>query len=310
MRPTFSTPRSKSALKAAASKLRKQTPSLSQTEALNIAAASAGFANYTHAQRTLPEVMTALELRCRWREGQAGGVEVMKYPLPWAAMDVAAMKLKAARVATFEALQDVLCCSNIASSRYMARYWLVQALRELMLMEVTGLRPDYIGKRLPKSRQEFSGIRYSEPVSPPGSDHLSAWFSPDTNATLLLDEPYLDRGKPHDRADERAQWCKRFGYQELASAWGGTYLPPKTRLFLLAKPGAGIDLAEIEAKLNLLPDDFGSADDDWRGCSEPAFPAPTKSLIRSLDQLVTAGFLDQHSGVDYLGVVTAIRLQP
>ncbi|HCF3026440.1 hypothetical protein ACEP28_04975 [Pseudomonas aeruginosa] len=310
MRPTFSTDRSKSALKAAASKLRKETPSLSQTEALNMAAASAGFANYAHAQRTLPEVMPALELRCRWREGAAGGVELLKYPLPWSAMDIAAMKLKAARVATFEPLQDGLYCSNIASSRYMARYWLVQALRELMLMEVTGLRPDYISKRLPKTRQEFSGIRYSEPVSPPGSDHLSAWFSPDTNATLLLDEPYLDRDKPHDRAAERAQWCKRFGFQEMASAWGGTHLPPKTRPFLLARPGSGIDLAEIEAKLNLLPDDFGSHDDDWRGSSEPGSPASRQTMNRSLDQLVTAGYLDEHSGVDPNGVITATRLQP
>lgn len=80
MRTSFFTPRSISALKSAASKLRKASPQLTQTEALNLAAENAGFANFTHAQRTLPEVMKALTLRCRWREDSAKGTEVLKYP--------------------------------------------------------------------------------------------------------------------------------------------------------------------------------------------------------------------------------------
>lgn len=267
MRSSFSTPRSISALKAVASKLQKAAPQLTHTEALQLAAKKAGFANFQHAQRTLPEVMKALTLRCSWHDDSAKGTELLKYPLPWTAESIVAMRLKAARIATFEVFDDELCCSEVASSRYMARYWLVQALRELMVIEVTGLKPDFLKNRLPKVRQEFNGTKYYEPVQPPGADHLSAWYCPESKATLLMDEPYLGKDEIHSRSANRAEWCKRFDYLERASAWGGTYLPPKSRLFLFAKVNSAINLDAIESKLNTLPDDFGALEEDWRGSS-------------------------------------------
>ncbi|CAD0264223.1 conserved hypothetical protein [Pseudomonas veronii] len=268
MRSTFATPRSISALKTIAARLRKDNSSLTQTEALDKSAQLAGFANYTHAQRNLPEVLRALALRCRWRDGERKGVEVLKYPLPWSASDVTAMQLKAARVSIFEAFDEGLYSSAIASSQSMARYWLVQAMRELIMMEATGLRPDFIKNHLPRVRQEFSGYKYFEHAKPPGADHLSAWRDPNTGDSLLLDEPYLPKSELHSRAGEREGWCKRYGFEEQASSWSGTYLPPRTRLFLLAKANTSIDLSDIETKLSALPDDFGSSDEDWLGTSE------------------------------------------
>lgn len=310
MRTTFSTPRSISALKAAASKLQKDSPSLTRTQALDRAAVLTGFANYTHAQRNLPEVMRALTLRCRWRDGSDKGIEVLKYPLPWTANEVVAMRLKAARIAGFEEFDDGLFCSGIASTRYMARSWLVQALRELMVMEVTGFRPDYSRNRLPRVRKETNGAYHYGRVKPPGADHILAWYDPATNATLLMDEPYLAKDKPHPLAADRAEWCKRFKFQEQASSWGGTYLPPKSRLFLLAKPGAGIDLTDTETKLLTLPDDFGASDEDWRGSYEPAVPASSALVLESLNQLIDSGILDEQSGLSPDGVITAVGKSP
>lgn len=310
MRTTFFTPRSTSALKAAASKLQKDTPSLTRTQALDRAAVIAGFANYAHAQRNLPEVMRALTLRCRWRDGPAKGTEVLKYPLPWSADEVAAMRLKAGRIASFSPFDDGLFCSDIAATRYMARYWIVQALRELLVMQVTGFKPDYTKNHLPRVRRESIEKTYYERVLPPGADHLSAWYDPSTKASLLMDEPYLGKDEVHSHAAARAEWCKRFGFQELPSAWGGTYLPPKSRLFLITKSGAGIDLAEIESKLNTLPDDFGASDDDWRGSSESAVPASSARVLESLTQLIDSGILDEHSRVTPDGAIEAVRKNP
>jgi len=307
MRTSFFTPRSISALRAAASRLRKASSQLTQTEALNLAAANAGFANFTHAQRTLPEVMKALTLRCRWRDDSAKGTEVLKYPLPWTAEGVVSMRLKAARIASFEVFEDGLFCSEIASNRYMARYWLVQALRELMVIEATGLRPDYPKNRLPKVRQEFNGTKYFEPVQPPGADHLSAWYDSETKATLLMDEPYLRKDEEHSRASSRAEWCKRFDYLERSSAWCGTYLPPKSRLFLFAKVNSSINLDEIESKLNTLPDDFGALEEDWRGSSEESQTPSHAQMRQSLSKLAREGYLEGESNVNQDGQIIAIR---
>ncbi|HEP8970119.1 TPA: hypothetical protein VDU83_002455, partial [Pseudomonas aeruginosa] len=176
MRISFATPRSISAIKGAASKRRKAVPSLSQTQALDLVAKEAGFSNYIHAKRQLPEIMRLLTLKCRWRDGSERGTEVLSYPFPWNPSEVVAMRLRGARIAWFEAfLDDGLIYKDIVHSQRMARDWLVQALRELMVIEATGLRPDYIGNRLPAQRKEFAGTQYLENDPPPGSDHLTAW---------------------------------------------------------------------------------------------------------------------------------------
>lgn len=274
MRTTFASPRSISTLKSFADKLRKSsTTPITQVAALQAVARQFGYANYAHAQRSLPEKMRPLALRCRWREGSSEGAEEISYPLPWTAAQIEAMQLKAGRIADFKTLDGALRCSTTASDRYAARYWLVQALRELMVMDATGLRPSFVANHLPKKRNEHRGVIDYERVSPPGSDHLSAWYDPAKKTALFMDEPYLARGEPHSRATDRAAWCKRYGFREIASNWGGTYLPPESRLFMLAKSDGGIDLAEIEAKLASLPDDFGSSEADWKGTSLETPPA-------------------------------------
>lgn len=296
MRFSFSTPRSISALKSSAEKLRKSSSTpLTQTEALNEAARQSGFANYTHAQRTLPEKMRALTLSSRWREGTSKGEEQLKYPIPWTAAEIVAMRLKAGRIAGFAALDDELYCTAIASNSDMARYWLVQALRELMVMEATGLRPDFVVNHLPRKRHEYRGATDFASISPPGADHLSAWYDPATKSALIMDEPYLAKGEPHKRAEDRAKWCRLYGFREIASAWGGTYLPPKSRLFLLTKNDGSIDLAEIESKLAALPDDFGSSAGDWKGKALSSAPGSSSQVHRALEELKEGGYLDEES---------------
>lgn len=277
MRISFATPRSISAIKVKASKLRKATPSLTQSQALDLIAKDAGFSNYVHAKRQLPEVMHLFTLRCRWRDGKDRGDEVLRYPLPWTPSEVLSMRLRGARIGWFEAyLDDGLIYKDIVTSQQMARDWLVQALRELLVIEATGLRPDYVGNRVPARQKEYAGTKYLENDAPPGSDHLTAWYDPVSKDTLLMDQPYMAKAAVHHRAADRADWCRRYNYREKTSNWGGTQLPPKSRLFLFAERGKSINLDSIEAMLMKLPDDFGSYPEDWKGSSE-ALPSLTKS---------------------------------
>jgi hypothetical protein len=68
----------------------------------------------------------------------------------------------------------------------------------------------------------------------------------------------------HER--KRQEWCDRFGYRQLQSAWGGTWMPGRTTMFMISHGNKGIDLNALEEQLKALPDDFSV--DNWKGTSE------------------------------------------
>lgn len=265
---TFDSPRSISALKKHADQLRDSNPEMRQHEALNRAAALAGYSNYKHAQRHLPDVMRLLTIRVRWRSDTSSGVESLAYPFPWNAEEVVAMKLRAVRVAaTWASGPQALTLSTIADSSYSARVWAVQCVRELMFMEATGLRPNFISRVLPRKRVSFMGETGYEHVTPPGEDHLTGWRCPVSKTVVLLDEPY--HGSDDHQSAERLKWLLDYGYTQGKSAWGGTYLPTDTFMIVLVKNGGALQLDDVESKIRGLPDDFGVEGEHWKGKSEP-----------------------------------------
>lgn len=264
---TFESPRSISALKKLASQLRAGNAEMAQHEALNRAANAAGFSNYKHAQRHLPEVMRLLTIRVRWRNDKSSGVESLSYPFPWSADAVVAMKLRAVRIATsWASTPQSLTHSTIADFQYSARVWATQCVRELMFMEATGLRPNFISHMLPRRRIKFMGETGYERVAPPGEDHLSGWRCPVTKSVVLLDEPYV--GSDEHKSAERLKWLNDYGYTQGKSAWGGTYLPPDTYMIMLVKNGGSLTINDLESKIRGLPDNFGVSDTQWKGKSE------------------------------------------
>lgn len=264
---TFESPRSISALKKLASQLRAENVAMAQHEALNRAANAAGFSNYKHAQRHLPDVMRLLTIRVRWRNDASSGVESLSYPFPWSADDVVAMKLRGARIAaSWASAPQSLTHSSIADSQYSARVWATQCVRELMFMEATGLRPVFISNVLPRRRIQFMGETGYERVAPPGEDHLSGWRCPQSKSVVLLDEPYIDSDRY--QSAERRNWLSDYGYTQAKSGWGGTYLPPETVMIMLVKDGGSLTINDLESKIRGLPDNFGAADTHWKGESE------------------------------------------
>lgn len=269
MKPSIHAPRSQSALKTHASKLRKADASLTQVRALELASTQAGYSNWTHARRVLPEFMKPVVLITPWsdKETQESGFESISYPLPWSAAEIVQLKLKSIRASAFslgpesanELRSDVL-----ASNQYKARYWLDQALRELMFMEATGLVPRYFTVRAyPHKRQEWHGNTFYEAIKPPGNDHSTLWQDPATRRYLIVDEPYVDALALSEV--ERTAWCEQNGFRQMKSSWSGTYRPPRTAMTMFTSVSRGVDLDAIEKKLKMLPDDFSA--DDWKGKS-------------------------------------------
>ncbi len=106
----------------------------------------------------------------------------------------------------------------------------------------------------------------TQDIDIPGRDHGSLWEDPISKRFLLLDQPYLGGAdKPHPREAERQSWCERYGYLQLRSSWGGTYLPPESTLIMFTKADKGLDLQAIETALAKLPDDFNA--ESWQGQS-------------------------------------------
>jgi hypothetical protein len=267
MKPSFHAPRSQSALKTRALKMRKVDGSLTHVQALELASTQAGYSNWTHARRVLPEFMKPVVLICPWSddETQESGFESISYPLPWSAEEIVQLKLQSIRVSAFSLGSDSaneLRSDNVAANQFMARYWLDQALRELMFMEATSLVPRFFTvKAYPHKRQQWQGNTFYEAITPPGNDHSTLWQDPETKRYLIVDEPYANILEM--REGERATWCEQHGFRQMRSSWGGTYLAPRTAMTMFTSVNRGVDLEAIEKKLQMLPDDFNA--DDWKG---------------------------------------------
>lgn len=267
MKPSFHSPRSQSALKTRASILRKVDASLTQVQALEVASNQAGYSNWTHARRVLPEFMKPVVLITPWadNETQESGFESISYPLPWSAAEIVQFKLKSIRASAFSRGPDSaneLRSNAVASNQYMARYWLDQALRELMFMEATGLVPrPHTVRAYPHKRQQWQGNTFYEAIAIPGHDHSTLWQDPETKRYLIVDEPYVD--VVPIREGDRATWCEQHGFRQMRSSWNGTYRAPISAMFMFTSSSKGVDLDAIETKLQGLPDDFSA--DDWKG---------------------------------------------
>ncbi|WP_312196697.1 hypothetical protein [Pseudomonas luteola] len=173
MRPSFHSPRTQAAIKVRADQLRKTDSAIRHLDALNKVALEAGFQNWAHAKRSLPVKLPLLTLRCNWynRQARLSCQEIIKYPIRLTATQLVAMKLQGGRVSNFlctdseDAVEGIsdndLMSRSYADDQYQARYWLDQALRELLFMEVTGLRPRRHSKKAyPLQRGEWLGTTY------------------------------------------------------------------------------------------------------------------------------------------------------
>lgn len=240
--------------------------------ALDQAARAAGFENFRHAQRTLPDqdkpriVATyTLYLTAYWHDRQAGtsGRETLAISLgaPWSELLTREQFYSARGLGGFQTEgPDHLSRRHVARSQESAREAVCHAARTLQFVDATRLRPSR------GSTRAYPSNKASNPM--PGQDHAGVWYDSEKRY-LIADEPY-EKSVEHQRA-ERDAWCRRHGYEEMKCSWLGMHNPfGGTRLYLLSSAAKGVRLQPVIEALNRLPEPYSAA--DWKGESAPRYP--------------------------------------
>lgn len=89
-----------------------------------------------------------------------------------------------------------------------------QVARTIRFMDATGLLP---------TSEEIYGIKsLSKEQRLPGQDHATTWRDPETNAIVMLDEPY---GYVDNLFTDRVGWAKRHGFSVHRLNYQGTHRP-------------------------------------------------------------------------------------
>lgn len=202
--------------------------------ALDLAAQRAGYQNFRHAQRQLPQVGAStypIFLTAYWRTRSRpieSGRETLRLELPKLLSELATRTELASYTPTgafkLEASDHLEHRVNL-ESRDGARYALLAAARALQFIAATGLRPT-------TSRRQRAPLDLE---TMPGRDHWSRWVEPSTGTLVGLDEPYHD---PASLIEERRPWLAEQGLVMVAPAWEGMHFPGRTHPFLISKDEA------------------------------------------------------------------------
>lgn len=250
----------------------KASDGLSHHESLNRASKVAGFTNFRHAQKHLPDLARSpvkaghdVYLTTYWRDNKTNGTGretlVISLESPWTEL-LSPAELRSARgLGTFISEgPDHLCQRGVARSQEVARESVCHAARTLQFVAATRLRPSSgYCRAYPKGNADNKV---------PGQDHACVWFD-DKKRYLIADEPY-EQSVELKRAARNA-WRQLHGYNEEISAWPGMHSPfGGTRLYLLSDNVKGVPLGPVIKALERLPTPYSSS--DWKGESAPRFP--------------------------------------
>ena len=254
----------------------KASECIQHAKALDQAARSAGYENFTHARRQLPSdgnkkpdcVKPHVYLTAYWRDEKTGdaGRETLRLPLDRTWSDLVTrnqLRIPRALCRFRGQHKDHLVSRQLIRGQDAARSLICHAARELQFMEVTGLSPgDKYPETYPRSRDTL-----------PGEDHRSVWLDPATGIHVVVDEPYQAAIVRH--LESRQEWAARHRYCIAQSPWPGMYAPGQSTMFLLA-PEACKDLLEA-LRVKLLSLGVPTEDWDWRGESggyRPVYRSP------------------------------------
>jgi hypothetical protein len=234
---------------------------LSILKLLNMAAVSAGFHNFKHAQNSLPSISRSkrseaakpkyqVTFSASWEDyaTKVRGREQLTIELsqPWNEI-IQEKKLGHYRNRHLCELfvgfdRQTLVLRTRFSSQSSARTGICGAARTFAFMEATGLKPMTSFRRAYPSDAAIRKINpnWMNGDDPrfPGQDHASYWMDPVTRKCLIANEPYV----PNDNKLARCKtWCETFGYRIEMPHWAGMYNPyGETQLYLLTNATKGL----------------------------------------------------------------------
>jgi Domain of unknown function (DUF5623) len=264
--------------------------SIQHVRALDEAARSVGFQNFSHARNTLHDgsgnpsksPRHKLFLTVYWRENKSNpsGRETLTLWLssPWADLIRPAQLNNHRALARFRPeVDDHLAWAMAAKSQSAARREICAAARTLQFIDTTKLRPSKSHSRAYPEGKSRNAV--------PRHDHGSVWYDSKTKRYLTVDEPYELAAE--GGANERNSWSQRYCFTIVKPSWAGMYDPDGgSRLYLISDGKKGIPLEPIAAALSQLPPPIVEA--SWNGESAPSLPifiSPGKRAAPRLEKL-------------------------
>lgn len=179
--------------------------------ALDVASTRAGFQNFAHARRLLPEDAAEqrfiVELVQRWRntsEGVAGTTTLLvslRQPLSGI---VKPNKMDGYLGGCFIDANQQVVIDGFMRDRSSSLRDVMRIARVLRFMDLTGLKPSSAAKRYPKGKWDNR---------PPIADHDHCWYDPDARVHFLMTEPYP--GRADMNRDEHAAWERKHGWRTI-----------------------------------------------------------------------------------------------
>jgi hypothetical protein len=287
--------------------------------ALDVAAQSAGFQNFKHAQNVLKGGRThqpqhpghRLFLTAYWSDKESGakGRETLTLWLEtlWSELIGPRQLSNERTLGRFRSEgPDHLVERYRVGSQSQARRMICAAARTLQFMDATKLRPSQGHSRTLPHGTSKSSL--------PGRDHSSIWYDRNSKRYLLADEPYERAALSY--ADERAAWSERHGFTIAKPSWPGMYNPDGgSRLYLVADSKKGIPLEPVVAALDQIPEPIAEA--TWDGESAPAMPpfvspgALTRTTARPTTPVAAKlGRLQPRSAMGYVRTFVGPQRRP
>lgn len=232
-------------------------------EALDIAARSASFENFSHARNQLQNsnvVKSGYQLffTVYWydRKGYKAGREVLEIELSMPLLEIATKNElnKSNGLVWFRLTSpDHFVSDHVSHSQEEARNKICKAVRALRFVEATGLKPSSDDEATYPNRDHNNKL--------PKTDHSTVWYDPDTGQIILIDEPYLAPVVD----GERAVWAKKHNWHLQASKWPGMYYPDHSNMFVSTDASTGYDFKGLMAKIDSIP--YPVTAGNWTGIS-------------------------------------------
>ena len=257
-------------------------------EALDIAARNASFENFSHARnqlQNLNEINSGYQLffTIYWydRQSRKAGREVLEIELSMPLLEIATKsELKKSNGLEWFRLAspDHFVNDHVGHSQNEARNKIFKAVRGLMFIEATGLKPSKDYKAAYPNRDHNNKL--------PKADHSTDWYDPDTGQFILIDEPYLD---PVVNG-ERAAWAKKHNWHLQASMWAGMYYPDNSNMFVSTDASTGYDFIGLMAKIDSIP--YPITEENWAGISSEGhdtFLSPLSVTLQDKNRAVAKG---------------------
>lgn len=266
----------------------KKANDVPYTKALDLAARSASFENYTHALNQLPKLVAKksgyqLFFTVYWYDQKSykAGREVLEIELstPLLAIATKSELKKSNGLAWFRlSSPDHFVSDHLSYSQEEARKKICKAVRVLRFMETTGLKPSNNPKATYPNGDHNNKL--------PKADHSSDWYDPDTGQFILIDEPYLDPIVD----SERAAWAQKHNWHLQVSKWPGMYYPGMSNMFVSTDASTGYNFKGLMAKIDSIAAPV--TEDNWTGISAKGhdiFVSPLAVTLQDKKRAIAKG---------------------